>query len=209
RPCRVQDITPDWLQLCPSVRLWDFDTLSIRVKFCSLAAGPSGLPAIACEKYHQRHSFSVSSDPPGFQGDELRQAIVAMMNRKDELEEENGSLRNLLDGEMEHSAALRQEVDALKRRVAEQQERHSTKVQALARADRKWQCGCLHHCSRQEMAVRLLTSLQQTGNGNVAASVTAADRKWQCGCLHHRSRQEMAVWLLTSLQPTGNGSVAA
>lgn len=43
------------------------------------------------------------------------------------------SLRNLLDGEMEHSAALRQEVDTLKRKVAEQEERHVTKVQALAR----------------------------------------------------------------------------
>lgn len=43
------------------------------------------------------------------------------------------SLRNLLDGEMEHSAALRQEVDTLKRKVAEQEERHATKVQALAR----------------------------------------------------------------------------
>ncbi|CAH6786806.1 Snx29 [Phodopus roborovskii] len=42
------------------------------------------------------------------------------------------SLRNLLDGEMEHSASLRQEVDALKRKVTEQQERHTTKVQALA-----------------------------------------------------------------------------
>ena len=43
------------------------------------------------------------------------------------------SLRNLLDGEMEHSAALRQEVDTLKRKVAEPEERHVTKVQALAR----------------------------------------------------------------------------
>lgn len=43
------------------------------------------------------------------------------------------SLRNLLDSEMEHSAALRQEVDTLKRKVAEQEERHVTKVQALAR----------------------------------------------------------------------------
>uniref|UniRef100_F7DKV1 Sorting nexin 29 n=1 Tax=Ornithorhynchus anatinus TaxID=9258 RepID=F7DKV1_ORNAN len=64
---------------------------------------------------------------------ELRQAIVAMMNRKDELEEENRSLRNLLDGEMEHSAALRQEIDNLKRKVAEQEERHVAKIQALAR----------------------------------------------------------------------------
>ncbi|XP_075755466.1 sorting nexin-29 isoform X1 [Pelodiscus sinensis] len=64
---------------------------------------------------------------------ELRQAIVAMMNRKDELEEQNRSLRNLLDGEMEHSAVLRQEMDNLRRKVAEQEERHAAKIQALAR----------------------------------------------------------------------------
>ncbi|XP_030067812.1 LOW QUALITY PROTEIN: sorting nexin-29 [Microcaecilia unicolor] len=64
---------------------------------------------------------------------ELRQAIVAMMNRKDELEEQNMSLRNLLDGEMEHSAALRQETDNLKKQVTEQDERHAVKIQALTR----------------------------------------------------------------------------
>nr|XP_051703780.1 sorting nexin-29 isoform X3 [Oryctolagus cuniculus] len=74
-----------------------------------------------------------ASVPESMTVSELRQAIVAMMNRKDELEEENRSLRSLLDGEMEHSAALRQEVDALKKKVEEQEERHTTKVQALAR----------------------------------------------------------------------------
>ncbi|XP_069012123.1 sorting nexin-29 [Embiotoca jacksoni] len=64
---------------------------------------------------------------------ELRQAIVAMMNRKDELEEQNMSLRSLLDGEMEHSAGLRQETDLLKKKLAELEERHTAKVQALAR----------------------------------------------------------------------------
>lgn len=64
---------------------------------------------------------------------ELRQAIVAMMNRKDELTEQNTSLRGLLDGEMEHSAGLRQEVDGLKKRLAELEERHAAKVQALMR----------------------------------------------------------------------------
>lgn len=48
------------------------------------------------------------------------------------------SLRNLLDGEMEHSAALRQEVDSLKKKVAEQEERHVLKVQALARYGEPW-----------------------------------------------------------------------
>ncbi|XP_068162112.1 sorting nexin-29 [Antennarius striatus] len=64
---------------------------------------------------------------------ELRQAIVAMMNRKDELEEQNTSLRSLLDGEMEHSAGLRLETDLLKKKLAELEERHTAKVQALAR----------------------------------------------------------------------------
>lgn len=64
---------------------------------------------------------------------ELRQAIVAMMNRKDELAEQNTSLRSLLDGEMEHSAGLRQEVDSLKKKLAELEERHAAKVQALMR----------------------------------------------------------------------------
>nr|KAF6442364.1 sorting nexin 29 [Rousettus aegyptiacus] len=76
-----------------------------------------------------------ASVPESMTINELRQAIVAMMNRKEELEEENRSLRNLLDGEMEHSAALRQEVDALKRKLAEQEERHVMKIQALARAE--------------------------------------------------------------------------
>uniref|UniRef100_A0A667XMT2 Sorting nexin 29 n=1 Tax=Myripristis murdjan TaxID=586833 RepID=A0A667XMT2_9TELE len=68
-----------------------------------------------------------------FSSVELRQAIVAMMNRKDELEEQNTSLRSLLDGEMEHSAGLRQETDLLRKKLAELEERHTAKVQALAR----------------------------------------------------------------------------
>ncbi|KAK2533336.1 Snx29 [Columba guinea] len=71
--------------------------------------------------------------PESMTVNELRQAIVAMMNRKDELEQQNRSLRNLLDGEMEHSAALRQEMDNWRRKAAEQEERHASKVQALAR----------------------------------------------------------------------------
>ncbi|KAI4795072.1 hypothetical protein KUCAC02_031660, partial [Chaenocephalus aceratus] len=73
-----------------------------------------------------------SSLPESMTVVELRQAIVAMMNRKDELEEQNTSLRSLLDGEMEHSAGLRQETDLLKKKLSELEERHSAKVQALA-----------------------------------------------------------------------------
>uniref|UniRef100_A0A8C5PP90 Sorting nexin 29 n=1 Tax=Leptobrachium leishanense TaxID=445787 RepID=A0A8C5PP90_9ANUR len=75
----------------------------------------------------------VTSGPESLTNSELRQAVVLLMNRKDELEEQNTSLRNLLDSEMEHSSALRLEIDNLKRKVAEQEERHAAKIQALAR----------------------------------------------------------------------------
>ncbi|KAK1881494.1 Sorting nexin-29, partial [Dissostichus eleginoides] len=79
-------------------------------------------------------TMPTSSLPESMTVVELRQAIVAMMNRKDELEEQNTSLRSLLDGEMEHSAGLRQETDLLKQKLSELEERHSAKVQALARS---------------------------------------------------------------------------
>ncbi|XP_067344152.1 sorting nexin-29 isoform X2 [Channa argus] len=77
--------------------------------------------------------LSTSALPESMTVVELRQAIVAMMNRKDELEEQSMSLRSLLDGEMEHSAGLRQETDLLNKKLAELEERHTVKVQALAR----------------------------------------------------------------------------
>ncbi|XP_052053652.1 sorting nexin-29 isoform X2 [Apodemus sylvaticus] len=119
-----------------------------------------------------------ASVPESMTVHELRQAIVAMMNRKDELEEENGSLRNLLDGEMEHSAALRQEVDALRRKVTEQQERHATKVQALARENEvlkvqlKKYVGAVQMLRRDGQTAEVVPSLW-----NVDAEVTVPEQK--------------------------------
>ncbi|XP_027741249.1 sorting nexin-29 isoform X2 [Empidonax traillii] len=99
---------------------------------------------------------------------ELRQAIMAMMNRKDELEEQNRSLRNLLDAEMELSAALRQEVDNWRRKVAEQEERHATKVQALARENEvlkvqlKKYVGAVQMLRREGQTVEVLPNLWST-----------------------------------------------
>ncbi|XP_066868632.1 sorting nexin-29 isoform X1 [Kogia breviceps] len=139
--------------------------------------------------------YSVEASPPG-QGSplssllpsasvpesmtisELRQAIVAMMTRKDELEEENRSLRNLLDGEMEHSAALRQEVDTLKRKVAEQEERHVTKIQALARENEvlkvqlKKYVGAVQMLKREGQTAEVVPNLW-----NVDGEVTVSDQK--------------------------------
>ncbi|XP_029417863.1 sorting nexin-29 isoform X2 [Nannospalax galili] len=119
-----------------------------------------------------------ASTPESMTVHELRQAIVAMMNRKDELEEENRSLRNLLDGEMEHSAALRQEVDTLKKKVAEQQERHTMKVQALARENEvlkvqlKKYVGAVQMLKREGQAAEVVPSLW-----NVDGEVTVPEQK--------------------------------
>ncbi|XP_029540891.1 sorting nexin-29 isoform X2 [Oncorhynchus nerka] len=93
-----------------------------------LGAQPAGPECTSLQCTVQCHPWSTRVNDM-----ELRQAIVAMMNRKDELDELNMSLRSLLDGEMEHSAGLRQETDALRRRLDELEERHTAKVQALGR----------------------------------------------------------------------------
>ncbi|KAI5940037.1 Sorting nexin-29 [Manis javanica] len=119
-----------------------------------------------------------SSVPESMTINELRQAIVAMMNRKDELEEENRSLRSLLDGEMEHSAALRQEVDTLKRKVAEQEERHIMKVQALARENEvlkvqlKKYVGAVQMLKREGQTAEVVPNLW-----NVDGEVTVTEQK--------------------------------
>ncbi|XP_057342904.1 sorting nexin-29 isoform X7 [Manis pentadactyla] len=119
-----------------------------------------------------------SSVPESMTINELRQAIVAMMNRKDELEEENRSLRSLLDGEMEHSAALRQEVDTLKRKVAEQEERHIMKVQALARENEvlkvqlKKYVGAVQMLKREGQTTEVVPNLW-----NVDGEVTVTEQK--------------------------------
>ncbi|XP_069761906.1 sorting nexin-29 isoform X2 [Narcine bancroftii] len=128
-PCSQSDATSDNLLYCEE---HENATLAVELaqkgsqfQYCSevtppLQADLSGL-------------LPESTVPESMSVDELRQAIVAMMNRKDELDEQNRSLRNLLDGEMEHSAALRQEIDNQKKKLTEQDERHAAKIQALAR----------------------------------------------------------------------------
>ncbi|XP_006818443.1 sorting nexin-29-like [Saccoglossus kowalevskii] len=64
---------------------------------------------------------------------ELKQAIVAMMVRKDEVEEQNKSLRSLLDSEMEHSAALRLQMEELKQEQTVSTDKLNNKLQALIR----------------------------------------------------------------------------
>ncbi|KAM6156336.1 sorting nexin-29 [Rhynchocyon petersi] len=119
-----------------------------------------------------------ASVPESMTINELRQAIMAMMNRKDELEEENRSLRNLLDGEMEHSAVLRQEIDVLKRRVAEQEERHVVKIQALARENEVLKVQLKKYVGAVQMLKREGQSAEVVPNlWNVDGEVTVTEQK--------------------------------
>ena len=63
----------------------------------------------------------------------IEDSEVFCIQTRDLLDMFDRSLRSLLDGEMEHSAGLRQETELLKRKLAELEERHTAKVQALAR----------------------------------------------------------------------------
>ncbi|XP_051818924.1 sorting nexin-29 isoform X1 [Antechinus flavipes] len=122
--------------------------------------------------------LSTTPVPESMTISELRQAIVAMMNRKDELEEENRSLRNLLDGEMEHSAVLRQEIDNLKRKVSEQEERHVAKIQALARENEvlkvqlKKYVGAVQMLKREGQTTEVVPNLW-----NIDGEVTVPEQK--------------------------------
>ncbi|XP_033116974.1 sorting nexin-29-like [Anneissia japonica] len=65
--------------------------------------------------------------------DDLKQALMSIMMRKDEVEDQNKSLRMLLDSEMEHTAKLRAELEELKKDYDDQEEKSYAKVQNLTR----------------------------------------------------------------------------
>ncbi|XP_072043891.1 sorting nexin-29-like isoform X1 [Amphiura filiformis] len=65
--------------------------------------------------------------------EELRQAVLAMMTRNDELQDQNRSLRGLLDSEMEHAAKLRGELETMKESSIETQDKLNMQVQVLSR----------------------------------------------------------------------------
>lgn len=111
---------------------------------------------------------------------ELRQAIVAMMNRKDELTEQNMSTRSLLDGEMEHSAGLRLEVDSLKKKLAELEERHTAKVQALGRENEVLKVQLKKYVGAVQM-------LKREGNQSIDSLPTLRNCEGSAPAVQHRS----------------------
>ncbi|XP_071797309.1 sorting nexin-29-like [Asterias amurensis] len=65
--------------------------------------------------------------------DELKQAVLAMMNRNDDLQEQNRSLRSLLDSEMEHSGNVKGQLEELLISSQETEEKLQAQIGALLR----------------------------------------------------------------------------
>lgn len=63
--------------------------------------------------------------------EELKKAVVSMMLRKDEVEEQNKSLQTNLEQEMETSSVLRAEIEQMKHTSTVRQEKEQAKLQAL------------------------------------------------------------------------------
>ncbi|CAL1542831.1 unnamed protein product [Lymnaea stagnalis] len=63
--------------------------------------------------------------------DELKQAVVAMMLRKDSVEEQNRKMEGMLQHEMETSSTLRAEIEELKMQYSIRHEKEQSKIQVL------------------------------------------------------------------------------
>jgi len=69
-----------------------------------------------------------AEDNSALNAGELHQALMAVMHRKDELQEKNKSMRSLLDQEMEQNAELRKEAEQLRSKLTESKDNYEVLV---------------------------------------------------------------------------------
>ncbi|KAK7113455.1 sorting nexin-29-like [Littorina saxatilis] len=103
--------------------------------------GDGGISEVMSEHSHQYMSH-----------EELRQAVVAMMVRKDEVEEQNRSLQSLLEQEMDMSSMLRADIADLKHSHDKQQEQDQAVISKLQRENELLK----HQLKKYVNAVQLL-----------------------------------------------------
>ncbi|XP_076458398.1 sorting nexin-29-like [Babylonia areolata] len=82
--------------------------------------GDGGVSTAMSEQDHQHMSHA-----------ELRQAVVAMMVRKDEVEQQNRSLQAVLEKEMDTTSMLRADITELQQSAAQQREADRVRVEKL------------------------------------------------------------------------------
>ncbi|KAL9955431.1 hypothetical protein ACROYT_G036758 [Oculina patagonica] len=92
-----------------------------------------GFVAIERTTRDQSGQRDYSSQHDGMSTGELKQAIVSMMLRKDEIEEKNRNLQTELDEERHKSQQLSTETDALREELKEQENFNTAKIESLSR----------------------------------------------------------------------------
>ncbi|KAK3091396.1 hypothetical protein FSP39_019582 [Pinctada imbricata] len=95
--------------------------------------------------------------------EELKQAVVAMMVRKDEVEEQNRNIQGMLQQEMETSSLLRAEIEDMKQTSSARQEKDLTKYQALQKENELLK----HQLRRYVNAVQMLRAEGSQIDGNL------------------------------------------
>ncbi|XP_067672331.1 sorting nexin-29-like isoform X2 [Haliotis asinina] len=98
---------------------------------------------------------------------DLKQAVVAMMLRKDEVEEQNKSVKAMLEHEMETSSMLRAEIEELKLQQQSRQEMDLAKIQALQKENELLK----HQLRKYVNAVQLLRTEAVNKDANLGVSL--------------------------------------
>ncbi|XP_048248087.1 sorting nexin-29-like isoform X3 [Haliotis rufescens] len=101
------------------------------------------------------------------QSGDLKQAVVAMMLRKDEVEEQNKSVKAMLEHEMETSSMLRAEIEELKLQQQSRQEMDLAKIQALQKENELLK----HQLRKYVNAVQLLRTEAVNKDANLGVSL--------------------------------------
>lgn len=101
---------------------------------------------------------------------ELKQAVVAMMVRKDDVEEQNRNLQLVLQQEMETSSALRAEIEDMKVQFSLKQEKEASRYQSLQKENDLLK----HQLRRYVNAVQMLRA-EGSQDENIQLGVPSED----------------------------------
>uniref|UniRef100_A0A2C9K6S7 Sorting nexin-29 n=1 Tax=Biomphalaria glabrata TaxID=6526 RepID=A0A2C9K6S7_BIOGL len=95
----------------------------------AIALAQSGLSNSSKTKKNSFDSSKISQEIMSHE--ELKQAVVAMMLRKDSVEDQNRKIEGMLQHEMETSSTLRAEIEEMKMQHSARQEKEQAKILAL------------------------------------------------------------------------------
>ena len=116
------------LELNNSLRLNQLNLSSGQDGFFSASASIAA-SSIKGSSANSRHSSQIAT----ISREELKQALLSVMSRKDELQEQCSSLKKLLDAEVQKSDSLKEEIEINKRKDEEAKDKQNAKLTSLSR----------------------------------------------------------------------------